>query len=104
MDELLHTGHEEAQESGLSLAPLRARLTGGADALRARPFFLCRSRRISRILCKYDLKGIKPKILTVFRPYFALILMITQVENLLQNGYNNICTKIIRSWRNIHGS
>ena len=30
MDELLHTGHEEAQESGLSLAPLRARLTGGA--------------------------------------------------------------------------
>ena len=36
MDELLHTGHEEAQESGLSLAPLRARLTGGADALRAR--------------------------------------------------------------------
>ena len=26
MDELLHTGHEEAQESGLSLAPLRARL------------------------------------------------------------------------------
>ena len=36
MDELLHTGHEEAQESGLSLAPLRARLTGGADALCAR--------------------------------------------------------------------
>ena len=75
-----------------------------ASALRARPFFLCRSRRISRILCKYDLKGIKPKILTVFRPYFALILIITQVENLPKSGYNNICTKIIRRWRNIHGS
>lgn len=75
-----------------------------ADALRARPFFLCRSRRISRILYKYDLKGIKPKILTVFRPYFALILIITQVENLPKSGYNNTCTKIIRRWRNIYGS
>ena len=36
MDEILHTPHEGAREPGLPLAAVRARLAGGAEALRAR--------------------------------------------------------------------
>ena len=94
--ERIDVGAQAAQTGeGVEAAARRIRYARLAAA--ARPsLLLC--------ICKISHYAANAPKLPVLRAYLTRILMITQVENLPESGYNNICTKIIRRWRNRYGS